>query len=81
MQMIRSSRLREIIESTGWRIREWRDRRIKTLPTVAVWNRRIQDIAPSQDQHMEVFRGWCNHVLRYPHEWARLNPLIEVFAD
>ena len=62
MQMIRSCRLREIVESAGWRIREWRDRRVVTLPTVAVWNRRIQSIAPSRDEHLEVFRGWCSHV-------------------
>jgi hypothetical protein len=81
MHMISSSRLRELLEGTGWLIRHWRNRRDEALPSVAVWGRRIRALPISDDRHSEALRTWCERVLADRQSWARANPLIEVVAD
>ncbi len=81
MQMISSRRLRELLEASGWSVKHWRDRRPEALPSVAVWNRRLQSLPPTGDRHMETLRSWCARVMKAPHAWACHNPLIEVVAD
>ena len=81
MQMISSTRLRELLDASGWRIRHWRDRRREALPSVAVWHRRLRLLPPSADAHLETLRAWCARVMSAPHDWAHHNPLIEVMAD
>ena len=81
MHMISSTRLREILKSSGWRIQHWKDRRREALPSVAVWWRRIQSLPTSNEEHLEVFRTWCDRLMRDLDRWGRHNPLIEVVAD
>jgi SAM-dependent methyltransferase len=81
MHMVSSARLRELLESSGWRVRHWRDRRREALPSVAAWHRRLRSIPPSRDRHLETLRAWCARVQQAPREWARHNPLVEVAAD
>jgi SAM-dependent methyltransferase len=81
MPMVDSRRLRQIIESAGWRVRHWRDRRGEALPSVAVWRRRLTTIPPTGDAHLEVLRDWTARVMADPEGWGRQNPLIEVVAD
>ncbi|MGH9754353.1 MAG: SAM-dependent methyltransferase [Blastocatellia bacterium] len=81
MQMISSMRLRELLEVSGWRVKQWRDRRRQALPSVAVWHRRLQSLPVTGDRHLETLRDWCERVMIAPEAWARHNPLIEVVAD
>ncbi len=81
MQMISSARLRVLLESTGWRVTHWRDRRREALPSVAVWHRRLRTLIHGDDTHLEVLRAWCDRVMDAPEAWARSNPLIELIAD
>jgi hypothetical protein len=81
MSMISSTRLRELLEESGWRIRHWRDRRREAVPSVAVWRRRLQTLPPSGDRHVETLRAWCARVRSATEAWAAHNPLIEVVAE
>ena len=81
MPMIPSHQLRAELEGAGWRIRHWKDRRLETLPTVAVWHRRCQAVAVGRDHHVDVLREWCEKTMRSPNVWGRSNPLIETVAE
>jgi hypothetical protein len=81
MRMISSARLAALLESAGWRVRHWRDRRPQAIPTVSVWHRRLRATPPTGDPHLETLRAWCARVSAAPGAWARDNPLIEVVAD
>jgi hypothetical protein len=81
MHMISSARLRELLAASGWRIRHWRDRRREALPSVGVWHRRLQLLAPTGNRHLETLHAWCARVLATSESWAYHNPLIEVVAD
>ncbi|QSQ26372.1 class I SAM-dependent methyltransferase [Pyxidicoccus parkwayensis] len=81
MHMVSSARLRELVESAGWRIRHWRDCRREAVPSVAVWHRRLQAVPVGEDRHLETLRAWCERVMTAPEAWAANNPLIEVVAD
>ena len=84
MQMISSTHLRQLLDASGWRVRHFVDRRLETLPSIAVWQRQVEQIPIErdlQDPHLAVLRTWTARVLRFPMEWARNNPLIEVMAD
>lgn len=80
MHMVSSNILRTMLETTGWKIIHWRNRRPEALPSVSVWRRRLQFLAPTNDLHLETFRAWCNRVMSFPEDWASNNPLIEVVA-
>lgn len=81
MHAITSAELRRMLRESGWKIVHWRDRRPETLPTIRGWHRRVSDLAPTDDPHIEALRAWCARVLRSPRAWAEHNPLIEVVAD
>jgi 2-polyprenyl-3-methyl-5-hydroxy-6-metoxy-1,4-benzoquinol methylase len=81
MQMISSSRLRELLEASGWRVKNWRDRRREALPSVAVWHRRLQSLPATGDRHLETLRAWLARVMTAPEAWACHNPLIEAVAE
>ena len=84
MQMISSTHLRQLLDASGWRVRHFVDRRLETLPSIAVWQRQVEQIPIErdlQDPHLAALRTWTARVLRFPMEWARNNPLIEVMAD
>ncbi|MCA9688265.1 MAG: class I SAM-dependent methyltransferase [Myxococcales bacterium] len=78
MHMIPSSQLRRLLEERGWKIVHWQDRRAQSMPTIAVWRRRLRSIPKSSDRHLEEFRRWAARVARVPQAWAEQNPLIEV---
>lgn len=80
MHMTSAEALRELVEAAGWRIEHWRDRRPESLPSVAVWRRRLNAIPPGGDEHIEVHRMWCERVWRLGADWGRQNPLIELAA-
>ena len=81
MHVVSSAELRTLIEDAGWRILHWRDRRADSLPSVQIWHRRLQDIVPTGDRHLETLRAFCRRVLMFPEEWGACNPLIEVVAE
>lgn len=81
MHMVSSSRLRELVEGAGWRIRHWRDCRREALPSVAVWHRRLQAVPRGEDRHLETLRAWCERVMDAPEAWGANNPLMEVVAE
>ena len=81
MHMVSSAQLRDMLIAAGWRIRHWRDRRVEALPSVQVWNRRLGEIPPTDDRHIETLREWCARVLHDPGAWGTHNPLIEVVCD
>lgn len=80
MHMISATDLRELLESSGWRIIHWRDRRAEAMPSVACWHRRAILAGLARDTHLDALRSWSARVLRAPAEWAAANPLIEVVA-
>lgn len=80
MLMNSSSELREMVEQAGWQIVHWRDRRMEAMPSVRVWQRRLQAIPPSDDVHLETLRRFCDRVVSCPEAWAASNPLIELVA-
>ncbi|HLK02756.1 MAG TPA: methyltransferase domain-containing protein [Streptosporangiaceae bacterium] len=81
MHMISSVSLRELLESSGWRITHWRDRRAEALPSVSCWHSRAARPGLAGDPHLDALRAWSARVLRAPAEWAAANPLIEVVAE
>src|SRR5207302_1715075 len=81
MHMISSSRLRELLDETGWRVVHWRDRRREAISSIVVWDRRLHRLGPTSDPHIEVFRAWTSRVLANRDAWVEANPLMEVVAD
>jgi hypothetical protein len=81
MHMISSADLRALLESTGWRITHWRDRRAEAMPSVACWNIRAGGADLVRDAHLDALRTWSARVLTAPAEWAAANPLIELVAE
>lgn len=80
MHMISAADLRELLESSDWRIIHWRDRRAEAMPSVACWNHRASLAGLAPDTHLDALRAWSARVLRAPAQWAAANPLIEVVA-
>lgn len=80
MHLISAADLRELLESSGWRITHWRDRRAEAMPSVACWNRRASAPGLAPGPHLDALRAWSARVLRAPAEWAAANPLIELAA-
>jgi cyclopropane fatty-acyl-phospholipid synthase-like methyltransferase len=81
MQLVTSAQLRALIEGTGWTIVHWRNRREESMPTVRAWHRRLHEVPPSDDEHLETLRSWTARVMTMEAAWAAANPLIEVVAD
>jgi len=81
MHMVSSTQLRDMLLASGWRIRHWQDCRREALPSVQVWARRLGEIPPTDDRHVETLREWCARVLQDPAAWGAHNPLIEVVCD
>jgi hypothetical protein len=81
MHMISSADLRDLVESSGWRISHWRDRRAEAMPSVAYWHARAARTDLVRDAHLDTLRTWTARVLRAPAEWAAANPLIELAAE
>jgi Methionine biosynthesis protein MetW len=81
MHMISSADLRALLESTGWRITHWRDRRPEALPSVSFWSSRAARGDLVRDAHLDALRAWSRRVLTAPAEWAAANPLIEMVAE
>jgi hypothetical protein len=81
MHMISSAALRDVLESAGWRITHWRDRRAEAMPSVAWWHERAARPDLVRDTHLDALRTWSARVLRAPAEWAAANPLIELAAE
>lgn len=81
MPMVSSAGLRSLLSETGWRIVHWRDRRAEAMPSIKAWDRRLRQLPPTNDVHLETHRQWCARLLRIGTEWGRCNPLIEVVAD
>jgi hypothetical protein len=81
MHMISSADLRVLLESTGWRITHWCDRRPEALPSVSFWHRRAARADLVRDEHLDALRTWSRRVLTAPAEWAAANPLIELVAE
>lgn len=81
MPMISSAGLRSLLSETGWRVVHWRDRRAEAMPSIKAWDRRLRQLPPTNDVHLETHRQWCARLLRIGAEWGRCNPLIEVVAD
>jgi hypothetical protein len=81
MHMVSSAALRDMVLAAGWRIRHWQDRRHEALPSVQVWNRRLGEIPPTEDRHIETLRQWCARVVQDPAAWGAHNPLIEVVCE
>lgn len=81
MQMCSPADLHAMIEAAGFRITHFRDRRRETLPSAAVWRRRLRAIPPGSDPHLEVLRALCARVTAAPEAWGRHHPLIEVVAE
>jgi hypothetical protein len=79
--MISSADLRAQLESTGWRITHWRDRRAEAMPSVACWHSRASSPDLVRDAHLDALRAWSARVLNVPGEWAAANPLIELVAE
>ncbi|NJM96676.1 MAG: methyltransferase domain-containing protein [Phormidesmis sp. RL_2_1] len=81
MLMNSSSQLRYLVEQAGWRIVHWQNRRLESMPSALVWQRRLQSIPLSNDQHLETLRDFCNRVVTHWDEWGESNPLIEIVAE
>jgi hypothetical protein len=81
MHMISSTALRTMLESTGWRITHWRDRRAEAMPSVTCWHTRSARPGLVSDAHLTTLRMWTTRVLSAPAEWAAANPLVEVVAE
>lgn len=80
MHMISSADLRGLLESAGWRITHWRDRRAEAMPSVACWHSRAARQDLIRDAHLDELRAWTSRVLTDPAGWAAANPLIELVA-
>ncbi|MEL6353680.1 MAG: class I SAM-dependent methyltransferase [Cyanobacteria bacterium J06627_28] len=81
MLMNSSPQLRSLVEQAGWNIVHWQNRRQESMPSVLVWQRRLQSIPPSDDRHLETLRDFCNRVVTHWDEWSESNPLIELVAE
>ncbi|MEL6778787.1 MAG: methionine biosynthesis protein MetW [Cyanobacteria bacterium J06597_16] len=81
MLMNSSLQLRSLVEQAGWTIVHWQNRRLESMPSVLVWQRRLQSIPPSDDRHLETLRDFCNRVVAHWDEWSESNPLIEIVAE
>jgi cyclopropane fatty-acyl-phospholipid synthase-like methyltransferase len=81
MVMNSSTELRQMVEQAGWNIIHWRNRRPESMPSVAIWHSRLQNIPPGDDIHLETLRAFCQRVLSCGPEWATANPLIECVAE
>lgn len=81
MLMNSSPQLRSLIEQAGWNIVHWQNRRLESMPSVLVWQRRLQLIPPSDDRHLETLRYFCDRVVAHWDKWSEANPLIEIVAE
>ena len=81
MLMTSSPQLRSLVEQAGWTIVHWQNRRLESMPSVLVWQRRLQSIPPSDDRHLETLRDFCDRVVTQWDEWGESNPLIELVAE
>jgi cyclopropane fatty-acyl-phospholipid synthase-like methyltransferase len=84
MQMVSSTELRRLIETSGWTIKHWRDRRNETMLSHEGWYRQLRRLpraVVASNPHLQEFEAWCVRVLANRSLWAEHNPLIEVVAD
>ncbi|EDX86768.1 methionine biosynthesis protein MetW, putative [Synechococcus sp. PCC 7335] len=81
MLMNSSPQLRSLVEQAGWNIVHWQNRRLESMPSVLVWQRRLRSIPPSDDRHLETLRDFCNRVVTHWDKWGESNPLIELVAE
>ncbi len=81
MPMVSSETLRRLIEDAGWQVIHWRNRRPETIPSAAVWARRLRALGPTDDFHLETLRALCVNVMECGDQWAEYSPLIEVVAQ
>ena len=81
MHMISSTELRRLLESAGWTIRHWQNRRFHTLPNFDGWNNTLRNVPPTGNAHIELLRTWSSQGAAMKMAWAQNNPLIEVMAD
>ena len=81
MHMISSAEFYTLLQRTGWQVKHWKNVRQEGLPSVAVWNRRLQNLPPTADRHIETLREWSAVVCTDAEAWGANNPLIEVVAD
>jgi cyclopropane fatty-acyl-phospholipid synthase-like methyltransferase len=81
MVMISSTQLEKLLKASGWKVIHWKNRRAESLPSIDIWNARMQTIPKQSDFHFETWRTYCEKIKLYPEAWAEAHPLIEVVAE
>jgi cyclopropane fatty-acyl-phospholipid synthase-like methyltransferase len=81
MLMISVDKLEKLLNETGWNIIHKENRRQESMPSIDIWNARMDSIPTQDDFHFEVWREYCKKIKRYKDEWAKAHPLIDIVAE
>lgn len=83
MVLSRVSELLDVVERAGWRVRATRDRRFRSLRTIALWKQNLEREYGDQEPpgQLAVLRSLVESALRSPIQWAQSFPLIDLVAE